>query len=174
MILQITCRSLLVFFLSGCFGRVEVKSVAAQMLEMKRNDFKLLSTCFQDSKNLKPGCWPRPPVNYCILIALALKSSQTGSLKVQQIYNFTRSESDESCIVTTGCTITCFGGLRPSSFPFPESTSPSSRPLQKAGRTLSDTTCVSTTAFAKHATSCAEMARGSHVFGTWLWMDIDG
>ncbi|XP_015228842.1 PREDICTED: forkhead box protein N5-like [Cyprinodon variegatus] len=43
-----------------------------------------------DLKSLKPGCWPRPPVNYCILISLALKSSQTGSLKVQQIYNFTR------------------------------------------------------------------------------------
>ncbi|KAM9861153.1 forkhead box protein R1 [Aulostomus maculatus] len=44
----------------------------------------------RDSKTLNPGCWPRPPVNYCILIALALKSSHTGSLKVQQIYNFTR------------------------------------------------------------------------------------
>ncbi|XP_065327814.1 forkhead box protein R1 [Pelmatolapia mariae] len=44
----------------------------------------------RDNKPLKPGCWPRPPVNYCILIALALKSSHTGSLKVQQIYNFTR------------------------------------------------------------------------------------
>ncbi|XP_039986316.1 forkhead box protein R1 [Xiphias gladius] len=44
----------------------------------------------RDIKTLKPGCWPRPPVNYCILIALALKSSHTGSLKVQQIYNFTR------------------------------------------------------------------------------------
>ncbi|XP_024863954.1 forkhead box protein R1 isoform X1 [Kryptolebias marmoratus] len=43
-----------------------------------------------DTKTLEPGCWPRPPVNYFILIALALKSSQTGSLKVQQIYNFTR------------------------------------------------------------------------------------
>uniref|UniRef100_A0A3B3Y7T8 Fork-head domain-containing protein n=1 Tax=Poecilia mexicana TaxID=48701 RepID=A0A3B3Y7T8_9TELE len=43
-----------------------------------------------DLKSLKPGCWPRPPVNYCVLVALALKSSQTGSLKVQQIYNFTR------------------------------------------------------------------------------------
>lgn len=41
--------------------------------------------------NLNPGCWPRPPVNYCILIALALRSSHTGSLKVQQIYHFTRS-----------------------------------------------------------------------------------
>ncbi|XP_068431482.1 forkhead box protein R1 [Clinocottus analis] len=43
-----------------------------------------------DNKTLKPGSWPRPPVNYCILIALALKSSLTGSLKVQQIYNFIR------------------------------------------------------------------------------------
>uniref|UniRef100_A0A665WRV3 Forkhead box R1 n=1 Tax=Echeneis naucrates TaxID=173247 RepID=A0A665WRV3_ECHNA len=43
-----------------------------------------------DNKALKPGCWPRPPVNYCILIALALKSSHVGSLKVQQIYNFIR------------------------------------------------------------------------------------
>ncbi|XP_042275954.1 forkhead box protein R1 isoform X2 [Thunnus maccoyii] len=48
------------------------------------------TTKVRDSKTLKPGCWPRPPVNYCILIALALKSSHTGSLKVQQIYNFTR------------------------------------------------------------------------------------
>lgn len=45
----------------------------------------------QDTNSLKPGCWPRPPVNYCILISLALKSSLTGSLKVQQIYSFTRS-----------------------------------------------------------------------------------
>ncbi|XP_069581734.1 forkhead box protein R1 [Brachyistius frenatus] len=43
-----------------------------------------------DIKTSNPGCWPRPPVNYCILIALALKSSHTGSLKVQQIYNFIR------------------------------------------------------------------------------------
>ncbi|XP_077569699.1 forkhead box protein R1 isoform X1 [Stigmatopora nigra] len=43
-----------------------------------------------DDKGLKPGCWPRPPVNYCLLIALALKSSHNGSLKVQQIYSFTR------------------------------------------------------------------------------------
>uniref|UniRef100_A0A3B4WT19 Forkhead box R1 n=1 Tax=Seriola lalandi dorsalis TaxID=1841481 RepID=A0A3B4WT19_SERLL len=45
---------------------------------------------FQDTKAVKPGCWPRPPVNYCTLIALALKSSHAGSLKVQQIYNFIR------------------------------------------------------------------------------------
>uniref|UniRef100_A0A3Q3GUN0 Forkhead box R1 n=1 Tax=Labrus bergylta TaxID=56723 RepID=A0A3Q3GUN0_9LABR len=55
-----------------------------------KNRRKGRSTKVRDIKNLKPGCWPRPPVNYCILIALALKSSHTGSLKVQQIYNFTR------------------------------------------------------------------------------------
>ncbi|XP_071783507.2 forkhead box protein R1 [Centroberyx gerrardi] len=44
----------------------------------------------RDSTTLKPGGWPRPPVNYCILIAMALSSSHTGSLNVQQIYNFTR------------------------------------------------------------------------------------
>ncbi|CAG12483.1 unnamed protein product [Tetraodon nigroviridis] len=45
---------------------------------------------YPDFKNLNPGCWPRRPVNYCILIALALRSSHSGSLKVQQIYHFTR------------------------------------------------------------------------------------
>ncbi|CAL8352847.1 unnamed protein product [Merluccius merluccius] len=45
---------------------------------------------FQDNKSLKIGGWSRPPVNYCILIAMALSSSHTGSLNVQQIYNFTR------------------------------------------------------------------------------------
>ncbi|XP_070691925.1 forkhead box protein R1 [Pempheris klunzingeri] len=55
-----------------------------------KNRRKGRTTKARDSKTLKPGCWPRPPVNYCILIALALKSSHTGSLKVQQIYNFTR------------------------------------------------------------------------------------
>ncbi|CAL8361078.1 unnamed protein product [Gadus morhua 'NCC'] len=44
----------------------------------------------KDKKSLKMGGWPRPPVNYCILIAMALSSSHTGSLNVQQIYNFTR------------------------------------------------------------------------------------
>uniref|UniRef100_H3DN73 Forkhead box R1 n=1 Tax=Tetraodon nigroviridis TaxID=99883 RepID=H3DN73_TETNG len=56
-----------------------------------RNRFCPLSVAFQDFKNLNPGCWPRRPVNYCILIALALRSSHSGSLKVQQIYHFTRS-----------------------------------------------------------------------------------
>lgn len=50
-----------------------------------------LQRALQDSINLKNGGWPRPPVNYCILIAMALSSSRNGSLNVQQIYNFTRS-----------------------------------------------------------------------------------
>ncbi|XP_076867193.1 forkhead box protein R1 [Brachyhypopomus gauderio] len=49
-----------------------------------------LQRALQDCRNLKNGAWPRPPVNYCILIAMALSSSRTGSLNVQQIYNFTR------------------------------------------------------------------------------------
>ncbi|MCJ8748777.1 hypothetical protein PDJAM_G00168660 [Pangasius djambal] len=49
-----------------------------------------LQRVLQDSRNLKSGAWPRPPVNYCILIAMALSSSRSGSLNVQQIYNFTR------------------------------------------------------------------------------------
>nr|XP_046251821.1 forkhead box protein R1 [Scatophagus argus] len=55
-----------------------------------KNRRKGRTTTSRDNKTLKPGCWPRPPVNYCILIALALKNSLTGSLKVQQIYHFTR------------------------------------------------------------------------------------
>ncbi|XP_006642300.1 forkhead box protein R1 [Lepisosteus oculatus] len=51
---------------------------------------KRLQRILQESCNLKSGCWPRPPVNYCILIAMALSSSRAGSLNVQQIYNFTR------------------------------------------------------------------------------------
>ncbi|KFV01000.1 Forkhead box protein N5, partial [Tauraco erythrolophus] len=34
--------------------------------------------------------WPRPPLNYCVLITLALCNSASGSLTVQQIYQFTR------------------------------------------------------------------------------------
>ncbi|XP_047437195.1 forkhead box protein R1 [Mugil cephalus] len=55
-----------------------------------KNRRKARTVKAKDTKTLKPGCWPRPPVNYCILISLALKNSHTGSLKVQQIYNFTR------------------------------------------------------------------------------------
>uniref|UniRef100_A0A8C4ZAW0 Fork-head domain-containing protein n=1 Tax=Gadus morhua TaxID=8049 RepID=A0A8C4ZAW0_GADMO len=57
----------------------------------KRNKIEGPLLFFQDKKSLKMGGWPRPPVNYCILIAMALSSSHTGSLNVQQIYNFTRS-----------------------------------------------------------------------------------
>ncbi|KAM6943486.1 forkhead box protein R1 [Xenentodon cancila] len=55
-----------------------------------KNRRKGRTTKVMDTTTLKPGCWPRPPVNYCILISLALKSSLTGGLKVQQIYNFVR------------------------------------------------------------------------------------
>ncbi|XP_036599077.1 forkhead box protein R1 [Trichosurus vulpecula] len=34
--------------------------------------------------------WPRPPLNYCHLITLALKNSPSRGLNVQEIYNFTR------------------------------------------------------------------------------------
>ncbi|KAK2920437.1 hypothetical protein Q8A73_002641 [Channa argus] len=63
------------------------EDISCQPVKSRR---KGRSTKIRDNKPLKPGCWPRPPVNYCILIALALKSSHTGSLKVQQIYNFIR------------------------------------------------------------------------------------
>ncbi|XP_026234465.1 forkhead box protein R1 [Anabas testudineus] len=66
---------------------IKREDISCQPVKSRR---KGRTTKAKDSKNLKPGCWPRPPVNYCILIALALKSSHTGSLKVQQIYNFTR------------------------------------------------------------------------------------
>ncbi|XP_053223782.1 forkhead box protein R1 [Podarcis raffonei] len=36
------------------------------------------------------GDWPRPPLNYCILISLALSSSMSSSLTVQEIYQFIR------------------------------------------------------------------------------------
>lgn len=48
-----------------------------------------LSSPRQTSTEIKGG-WPRPPLNYCILITLALGNSASGSLTVQQIYQFTR------------------------------------------------------------------------------------
>ncbi|KAL0994604.1 hypothetical protein UPYG_G00124730 [Umbra pygmaea] len=51
---------------------------------------KRLQRILQDKNILKSGAWPRPPVNYCILIAMALSSCRSGSLNVQQIYKFTR------------------------------------------------------------------------------------
>ncbi|KTG42631.1 hypothetical protein cypCar_00009888 [Cyprinus carpio] len=62
--------------------------VSTRKLGLTQN--RRLQRALQDSMNLKNGGWPRPPVNYCILIAMALSSSRNGSLNVQQIYNFTR------------------------------------------------------------------------------------
>ncbi|XP_063798712.1 forkhead box protein R1 isoform X4 [Pseudophryne corroboree] len=36
--------------------------------------------------------WPRPPINYCNLISVALRNSEEGSLNVQQIYSFVREQ----------------------------------------------------------------------------------
>ncbi|XP_025913691.1 forkhead box protein R1 [Apteryx rowi] len=44
----------------------------------------------RQASNKITGGWPRPPLNYCILITLALGNSADGSLTVQQIYQFTR------------------------------------------------------------------------------------
>nr|XP_013798947.1 PREDICTED: forkhead box protein R1 [Apteryx mantelli mantelli] len=44
----------------------------------------------KQASNKITGGWPRPPLNYCILITLALGNSADGSLTVQQIYQFTR------------------------------------------------------------------------------------
>ncbi|XP_073422580.1 forkhead box protein R1 isoform X3 [Dendrobates tinctorius] len=41
-------------------------------------------------QKLPHEAWPRPPINYCNLISLALKNSEDGSLNVQQIYSFVR------------------------------------------------------------------------------------
>uniref|UniRef100_H3BDD2 Forkhead box R2 n=1 Tax=Latimeria chalumnae TaxID=7897 RepID=H3BDD2_LATCH len=59
--------------------------------DLKKNPAKPLSKkmqCLLQSSGSRKG-WPRPPINYCILIALALKNSKNDSLNVQQIYNFT-------------------------------------------------------------------------------------
>ncbi|KAJ8267056.1 hypothetical protein GJAV_G00137800 [Gymnothorax javanicus] len=67
-----------------------VKSPKDRLRKLNLAQNKRLQRVLQESNNLKSGAWPRPPVNYCILIAMALNSSRTGSLNVQQIYNFTR------------------------------------------------------------------------------------
>lgn len=128
---------------------------------IKRWIFPFSSSSLQDCLTLKPGCWPRPPVNYYILIALALMSNHNSGLKVQQIYHFTRSEWSPPKRQWH-----CGGVPEPPRVSLPERTSRSSRRLPTAGRTASDTTCASTAASAKPATSCAETARGSRVSGT--------
>ncbi|KAG3272223.1 forkhead box protein R2 [Ictidomys tridecemlineatus] len=66
----------------------EDKSSEALMALNKRD-------CFQKPKlwqanNQERKSWPRPPLNYSHLIALALRNSPPCGLNVQQIYNFTR------------------------------------------------------------------------------------
>ncbi|XP_022271800.1 forkhead box protein R2 [Canis lupus baileyi] len=51
--------------------------------------------CFQNQKlwqgnSQERKSWPRPPLNYSHLIALALRNSPPCGLNVQEIYNFTR------------------------------------------------------------------------------------
>lgn len=46
--------------------------------------------CPRQTSTKIEGGWPRPPLNYCILITLALCNSASGSLTVQQIYQFAR------------------------------------------------------------------------------------
>lgn len=41
------------------------------------------------------GSWPRPPLNYSVLISLALSSSVDSSLTVQEIYQFIRYRTGE-------------------------------------------------------------------------------
>ncbi|KAG9351464.1 hypothetical protein JZ751_022714 [Albula glossodonta] len=71
-------------------GGRKVRSPLDRTRKLSLAQNKRLQRVLQESNNLKSGAWPRPPVNYCILIAMALNSSRTGSLNVQQIYNFTR------------------------------------------------------------------------------------
>ncbi|XP_051520825.1 forkhead box protein R1 [Myxocyprinus asiaticus] len=71
-------------------GARKVKTPRQTTRKLGLTQNRRLQRALQDSMNLKSGGWPRPPVNYCILIAMALSSSRSGSLNVQQIYNFTR------------------------------------------------------------------------------------
>lgn len=57
--------------------------------EIHRSQSMKLKHTRQISTKIEGG-WPRPPLNYSILITLALCNSTNGSLTVQQIYQFTR------------------------------------------------------------------------------------
>ncbi|XP_034610800.1 forkhead box protein R1 [Trachemys scripta elegans] len=63
--------------------------LALRKPKVPRSQSKRLKYILQASTKIKGG-WPRPPLNYCILITLALRNSAEGSLTVQQIYQFTR------------------------------------------------------------------------------------
>nr|XP_006120989.1 forkhead box protein R1 [Pelodiscus sinensis] len=64
-------------------------AVTPQKPKMPRSQSKKLKYILQASTKIKGG-WPRPPLNYCILITVALRNSAEGSMTVQQIYQFTR------------------------------------------------------------------------------------
>ncbi|XP_039352829.1 forkhead box protein R1 isoform X2 [Mauremys reevesii] len=63
--------------------------LALRKPKVPRCQSKKLKYILQASTKIKGG-WPRPPLNYCILITLALRNNAEGSLTVQQIYQFTR------------------------------------------------------------------------------------
>ncbi|XP_028664271.1 forkhead box protein R1 isoform X3 [Erpetoichthys calabaricus] len=68
-----------------------VKSRCTPKLKTKRRGPRISkSRRLHERILLEKGGWLRPPVNYCILIAMALNCSKNGSLNVQQIYNFMR------------------------------------------------------------------------------------
>ncbi|XP_006890952.1 PREDICTED: forkhead box protein R1 [Elephantulus edwardii] len=58
---------------------------SAALLPLHKRARRLLQTSSQ-----KGHLWPRPPLNYFHLIALALRNSPPCGLNVQQIYNFAR------------------------------------------------------------------------------------
>lgn len=61
----------------------EIPALKAMLMPWKPAVLRPLSTKIK-------GGWPRPPLNYSILISLALCNSTSGSLTVQQIYQFAR------------------------------------------------------------------------------------
>lgn len=71
----------------NCCSATNPKTLCGETVKSRR---KPRTNSKRSSCRWRPGCgsWPRPPVNYCVLIGLALKCN--GSLRVQQIYNFTR------------------------------------------------------------------------------------
>lgn len=73
-----------------CSGTTPKKACCETVKSRRKPRTTSKRVVLQSNKRWRPGfgSWPRPPVNYCVLIGLALKCN--GSLRVQQIYNFTR------------------------------------------------------------------------------------
>ncbi|XP_074972294.1 forkhead box protein R1 isoform X1 [Phalacrocorax aristotelis] len=72
---------------------LENPELRAMLMPRKSAVLRLQSVtlrCPRQTSTKIEGGWPRPPLNYCILITLALCNSTSGSLTVQQIYQFTR------------------------------------------------------------------------------------